>query len=421
MIILFIALLFMGVPIAISIGVLAIIGYSELGTMFYQQIPAKMYGALDSFVFLAMPFFILAGEIMNKTNITDRLVAFANALVGHYKGGLAQSNMLVSVFFAGITGSATADAASFGRTLVPAMERQGYSRSYACAVTAAGSIIGPTIPPSSLMILYGSLMGVSISGLFAAGVVPGLLIALVCMIIIAFSSKPLPKAKRRASLMVVYQEFKNSLLSLLMPFIVLGGILTGIVTPTEASALAVAYALFLGGGLYGALKWRDIPDILQRTAVVTASVFLIVACAGALGWWLSFMGIPQQIANGLLSISENKFIIILLIIGVLLFFGTVMDIAAILILLGPVIVPITSSIGMDPIHAGIMIVLALNISLMTPPVGACLFVLSAVTKEKIGNISKDLWPFLLGEVAVLLAVAYVPELTLFTARILGLK
>ena len=419
MIILFIVLLFIGVPIAIGIGVLAVVGYSELGGNFYQQIPAKMYGSLDSFVFLAMPFFILAGEIMNKTNITDRLVFFANALVGHFKGGLAQSNMVVSVFFAGITGSATADAASFGRTLVPAMERQGYTRSYACAVTAAGSIIGPTIPPSSLMILYGSLMGVSISGLFAAGIIPGLLIAGVCMLIIAFSRKSLPKAERRASLAVVEKAFKKSFLSLLMPFIVLGGILTGIVTPTEASALAVAYALFLGGGIYRELHWKDIPEILQRTAITTASVFLIVACAGALGWWLSFMGIPQSIANTLLSISDNKAVIILLIIAVLLFFGTVMDIAAILILLGPVIVPITNNIGMDPIHAGIMIVLALNISLMTPPVGACLFVLSAVTKEKIGAISKDLWPFLLGEVIVLLIVAYYPELTLAIPRLLG--
>ena len=417
---LFVALLFIGVPIAISIGILSVVGISQLGTAFLPQIPAKIYGSLDSFVFLAMPLFILSGEIMNKTEITHRLVSFAKALVGHYKGGLAQSNMLASIFFAGITGSATADAATFGRTLVPAMEREGYTRAYSCAVTAAGSIIGPTIPPSSLMILYGSLMGVSISGLFAAGILPGLLIGFVCMLIIQFSRKDLPRAKHRASWAVVVKEFRYSLLCLFMPIIVLGCIITGFVSPTEASAIAVAYALFLGAGIYKKLSWKDIPELIERTTVITASVFLIVACAGTLGWWLSFMRIPQEIASVLLSFTDNKNLLILLIIGLLMLFGAVMDIAAILILLGPIIVPITNQIGMDPIQAGIMIVLALNISLMTPPVGACLFVLSSTTGEKIGNISRELTPFLIGEFLVLLAVAYYQDLTTAIPRLLGL-
>ncbi|QUX97309.1 C4-dicarboxylate ABC transporter permease [Marinomonas sp. CT5] len=418
----FFGLLILGLPVGIVMAVAGIVGLADVGGMhFIALAPSKVFNGLNIFPFLAMPFFILAGEIMNHTGITNRLVLFAQVLVGHFRGGLAHTNMLSSVFFSGITGAATADAAAFGRTLVPAMVKEGYSRPFACAVTAAGSIIGPTIPPSGLMVVYGSLMGVSIGGLFATGILPGLLICVVCMAIISTlgKRKNLPKSERRASLKVIFTAFQSSILALIMPLIVLGGILFGVVTPTEAASIAVAYALFIGVVVYRCISFSDLMHMLIRTGRITGVIFLIIAAASILGWWLSFMHIPQTIASAVLSVSSNPNIILLLIIALLLIIGTLMDITAMLIILAPILVPLTQSIGMNPLHAGIVFVLALNISLMTPPVGACLFVLSSVTGEKMEKIAIDLWPFLIGELAILLVFAFSPTLALFIPRLLG--
>ncbi|HEY5789613.1 MAG TPA: TRAP transporter large permease [Gammaproteobacteria bacterium] len=419
----FFVLLLLGLPIGYVLGVAGVLGLLQLGgTQFLAMAPQRFFEGLDLFTFMAMPFFILAGEIMNRSGITVRLVAFADALVGYLRGGLAHSNMVASVLFAGMTGAAVSDAAAFGNTIVPAMVKQGYKRPFACAVTAAGSIIGPTIPPSNLMVIYGSLMGVSIAGLFAAGILPGLLIALLCMALIAALGRRLglPRGDGRLSLRVILAAFRSSLLALLMPAIILGGILGGIVTPTEAAALAVLYALVVGGLVYRTLRWRDMGEMLERTARITGVVFLIIAAASILGWWMTFNQIPQKVAAAFLSVTSNPEMLIALVLLLLLLVGMFMDINAALIILAPVLVPLTKAIGMDPVHAGIMIVLALNISLMTPPVGACLFVLASVTGEKIERISAALWPFILVEVAVLLAIAYWPDLTLFVPRLLGL-
>jgi tripartite ATP-independent transporter DctM subunit len=418
----FVGLILLGLPIGFAIGAAGVIGLFEMGgDKFLALGPSKIFNGLNIFPFLAMPFFILAGEIMNHTGITSRLVQLAQALVGHFRGGLAHTNMLASVFFAGLTGAATADAAAFGRTLVPAMVERGYKRDYACAVTAAGSIIGPTIPPSGLMVIYGSLMGVSIGGLFAAGILPGLLICAACMIVIAIgaTANNLPKSEKRASLRELARVFRESLLALIMPVIILGGILGGIVTPTEAASIAVAYALFIGIFVYRKITVDDFIRMLIRTARVTGVIFVIIAFASILGWWLSFNQIPQQIAQSILMFADNPYIIIVLIVGLLLIIGMVMDITAILIILAPVLVPLTEQIGMSPIHAGIMIVLALNISLMTPPVGACLFVLSSVTGERLENIAAKLWPFLIAEIAILLIFALWEDMALLIPRLLG--
>jgi len=418
----FFGLLFLGMPIGFVLGIAGVVGVLQAGGPdFLSMAPKRFFAGLNLFPFLAMPFFILAGEIMNHTGITRQLVRFAETLVGYLRGGLAHTNMVASVFFAGITGAATADAAAFGKTLVPAMVDQGYSRPFACAVTAAGSIIGPTIPPSSLMVIYGSIMGVSIGGLFASGILPGLLICLVCMAIIAAMARRLnlPKAERQASLWEILKAFRSSILALIMPAIILGGILGGIVTPTEAASVAVAYALFVGGVIYRALTLRDLMAMLIRTARITGVIFLIIASASVLGWWLAFMQIPQAIANGFLDISSNPAVVILMIVAMLLVVGMLMDITAMLIILAPVLAPLTAAIGMDPLHAGIVFVLALNISLMTPPVGACLFVLSSVTGESIERISAALWPFILAEVTILFVIAYWPGLALMLPRLFG--
>ena len=418
----FVFLIAFGMPIGFAIGLAGVIGLIDMGgAQFLAVGPSKIFNGLNIFPFLAMPFFILAGEVMNDTGITARLVKLAQVLVGRFRGGLAHTNMLASVFFAGLTGSATADAAALGRTLVPAMVAEGYRRDYACAVTAAGSIIGPTIAPSGLMVAYGSLMGVSIAGLFAAGVLPGLVICVVCMGVIAIGGnrENLPKARHGATLGEVWRTFRSSLTALAMPVIILGGILGGIVTPTEAASLAVAYALFIGTFVYRTLTLRGFYGMLVRTARITGVIFVIIAFAGILGWWMSFERIPQMIAEAVLGLSDNRYMVIAIIIGLLLAVGMVMDITAILIILAPVLVPLTEQVGLEPIHAGIIFVLALNISLMTPPVGACLFVLSSVTGERLERISIKLFPFLIAEICVLFAFAFWEDAALWLPRLLG--
>ena len=265
-------------------------------------------------------------------------------------------------------------------------------------------------------------MGVSIAGLFAAGILPGLLICVICMVIIALSARRLnlPAGQGRPGFGIVIKALREGFLAAILPVFILGSILGGFATPTEAAAIAVAYALFVGGVVYRALSWRDLYEIGVRTTRLTGVIFLIIASATILGWWMTFNQVPQTIARGLLSISSNPQVIIGLILMLLLAIGLVMDINATLIILAPVLAPLTVKIGMDPVHAGIMIILALNISLMTPPVGACLFVLASVTGEKVEKISAALWPFILGEIAILLVVAYWADLTLFIPRLLGL-
>lgn len=419
--VIFFGLLIVGMPIGFTLGIAGVVGLWSISERFLQMAPERFFAGLDLFPFLAMPFFILAGEIMNRSGITDRVMDFANSLVGFLRGGLAHSNMVASVMFAGITGSATADAAAFGNTLVPAMVKQGYSRPFACAVTAAGSIIGPTIPPSTLMVIYGSIMGVSIAGLFAAGIIPGLLICLTCMAVIAGLARrlALPKLHDRLSLWRILKTFRGSLAALIMPILILGGILGGVTTPTEAAAIAVAYALFIGMVVYRTITWTDVLEMSIRTARLTGVIFLIIASASILGWWMTFNKIPQAIAAGFLTVSSDPAMIIAMILALLLIIGLFMDINATLIILAPVLGPLATTIGMDPVHAGVMIILALNISLMTPPVGACLFVLASVTGERIERITRSLWPFLLVEVGVLFVIAYWPDLTLFIPRMLG--
>ncbi|NIP45109.1 MAG: TRAP transporter large permease subunit [Gammaproteobacteria bacterium] len=419
----FFGLLILGMPVGFVLGVAGLVGIFDMGGgRFLMMAPDRMFAGLDLFPFLAMPFFILAGEIMNRSGITTSLVRFAAALVGWMRGGMAHSNMVASVMFAGITGAATADAAAFGNTLVPAMVKQGYSRPFACAVTAAGSIIGPTIPPSTLMVIYGSIMGVSIAGLFAAGIIPGLLICILCMMVIAGLGKRLnlPKTEGGPRPREIAIAFKESFLALVLPVFILGSILGGIATPTEAASIAVFYALFVGGVIYRRLTWRDLYEMCVRTTRITGVIFLIIASASIIGWWMTYNQIPQAVAEGFLALSNNPNLIIAMIIGLLLVIGLFMDINATLIILAPVLAPLTAQIGMDPVHAGIMIILALNISLMTPPVGACLFVLASVTREKIENITRSLWPFLLAEVVVLFIIAYWSDLTLAVPRALGL-
>lgn len=422
MIVVFLVLLFMGTPIGFTLGLTALFIFYDMGNpVFLKIVPQRFFAGLDMFTLMAMPFFIFAGEIMNRSGITKQLVGFSNALVGHLRGGLAHANIVASIFFAGMTGAAVSDTAAIGTMLIPAMVEDGYDKDFSAAITAASSIIGPTIPPSNLMVIYGSLMGVSIAGLFAAGILPGLLIALILMIFAAYISKKrnYPKKERRSTITEMIKAFWDAILALLMPVIILGGILSGVFTPTEAAAIAVAYAFIIGFFVFKTLKLSDIPYLLSRTARTTGVVFLIIAAASILGWILAMERIPEQIANMFLSITNNKFMILFLINILMLITGMFMDIAAALVILGPILHPLAVSMGVSPIHFGIIMVLSLNIGLMTPPVGACLFVASSISKLTLEQISKAIFPFIIAEVIVLFLITFFADIPMFLPRLLG--
>lgn len=418
----FFTLLVLGVPIGFTIGIAGLVGLylTMQDVALLTMAPIRFFGGLDMFTLMAMPFFILAGEIMNRTGITERLVTFANTLVGHWRGGLAHANILTSVFFAGLTGAAVSDTAAVGTMLIPAMEKDGYDTDFAAAVTASSSIIGPTIPPSNMMVIYGSLMNVSIAGLFAAGFVPGFVLAGFLMILAAFMSYRRGYAKSaRTSIKDRILSLRHAIIPLLMPIIILGGILSGVFTPTEAAAVAVAYAAIIGFFVLKTLKLKDLPEMLIKTSKITGVVFLIIGTASILSWVLSFDQVPQRIAAALLAVSDNPHIILLLIILLMMVVGLFMDIAAALIILGPILHPIAVSIGVAPIHFGIIMVLSLNIALMTPPVGACLFVACSITKLTLAQISRAILPFIVVEFVALFVIAYSPKLVLFLPTLLG--
>lgn len=422
LIFIFAGALVLGVPIGFTIGITGLLGLYLMGmdVAMFTMAPLQFFSGLDMFTLMAMPFFILAGEIMNKTGITTRLVKFSNILVGHWRGGLAHANIMASIFFAGMTGAAVSDTAAIGTMLIPAMEEDGYDLDFSAAVTAASSIIGPTIPPSNMMVIYGSLMNVSIAGLFAAGFLPGLVLGALLMILSAFIS--IKRGYPRSSKTTFIEKLiglKDAIIPLLMPIIILGGILSGIFTPTEAAAVAVAYALLIGFFVLKSLKLVDLPPMFVNTAKITGVVFLIIGTASIISWVLAINQVPQMIADFLLSTTGDPKIVLLLIIILMLIVGMFMDIAAALIILGPILHPIAVSMGMSPIHFGIVMVLSLNIALMTPPVGACLFVVCSITKLKLGEISRAIVPFIAIEVVALFIIAYVPIISTFLPNLLG--
>lgn len=422
-VIVFFALLLIGVPIGFTLGLSGVFGLVLMGSGvgLLSMAPLQYFSGLDMFTLMAMPFFILAGELMNKAGITKRLVRFANILVGHWRGGLAHANIMASVFFAGMTGAAVSDTAAIGTMLIPAMVDDGYDVDFSAAVTAASSIIGPTIPPSNMMVIYGSLMNVSIAGLFAAGFLPGLLLAVMLMIMSAYLSfkRGYPKGPR-----TTWKEklvgTKDAIIPLLMPVIILGGILSGLFTPTEAAAVAVFYALVIGFFVLKSIGLRDLAPMLVKTARITGSVFLIIGTAMILSWVLAINQVPQAIASFLIATTGDPKLIMLMILVLMLIVGMFMDIAAALIILGPILHPIAVGVGFAPIHFGIIMVLSLNIALMTPPVGACLFVACSISKISLARLSKAIFPFIIMEVATLFIVAYIPEISLLLPRLLGL-
>ncbi|MBT2643610.1 TRAP transporter large permease [Bacillus sp. ISL-41] len=409
----FIILIFLGVPVAFSLGLSSLV-YLFLADIPLTIIPQKMFAGLNSFVLLCIPGFILAGNLMNAGGITDRIIKFANNLFGHIRGGLGLANVGSSMGFAGISGTALADTASIGAILIPAMKKEGYGAGFSAAVTASSSTVGPIIPPSLPMIIVGTLASVSIGDLFLAGALPGLMLGIGLMIptYIISVKRNYPKGERK-SFKVIFESFMGSFWALFMTVIILWGILGGYFTPTEASIIAVIYALVIGIFVYKELPIKKIPEIMLSSMTTTASIMLLVGFANLFGWIMVSEQIPQLVADAILGISENPIIVILLINLLLLFVGTFMETIAALVILFPVLMPVAAQVGMDPVQFGVMMVLNLVIGLVTPPVGVCLFVASQIGKVPIGKAARELVPFIGVSLVVLMLVAFVPQVSLF--------
>ncbi len=377
-------------------------------------LPQKMFGGMNSFVLLCVPGFILAGNLMNQGGITYRIIDFANSLVGHIRGGLGQANIVASMVFAGISGTATADSASLGAILIPAMEREGYDTDFSCAVTAASSCIGPIIPPSLPMIVAGTLTGLSVTKLFVAGVVPGLMLGFGMMLVCGSISRKRSYPKREQQGWPERRKaFFGAFWALLMTVIILYGIMGGICTPTEASILAVVYALIVGTLVYRELPIKEIPVIVRESACTTTSILMLIGFANVFAWVLSREQIPTLVANAMLGLTQNKYLILLMINILLLFVGTFMETNAALAILFPTLLGVATKVGVDPIHFAIITVLNLVLGLITPPVGVCLFITSTVGKISLGKVAKAVLPFLAVNLMVLMLVTYCPALTLW--------
>jgi C4-dicarboxylate transporter DctM subunit len=407
-------LLAINVPVAVTFGVTAALFLALLTDVPLTLIPQQMFGGTDSTVLQAVPFFLLAGALMDKGGISRRLVNFANVLVGWVTGGLAMVSVVASMFFAGISGSAAADSAAVGSVMIPAMERKGYAKDFAAALIACAGTIGTMIPPSIPMIIYGVTTGTSIGGLFIAGVVPGVLMGLALMAHAyavsrrrGYSGLALPSARE------AWVAFREAVLTLLMPILVVGGILGGVFTPTEAAAIAVFYSLLLGGLVYRELTWSHLPEILVTTGVGTGVVMFLIATSTAYGWILARQGIPLALANSFTGMTENPWAFLLLANLLLLVVGTVMETVPAIIIFAPVLLPLAKRLDVDPVFFGVLMVVNLSIGLASPPSGATLFVSTAIANEPLERVCRAVWPLFFSMVGILLLITLVPPLAMW--------
>ena len=419
----FIILLAMGVPIAYSIGLSAVltiiisIDPIPAFTTLSQQIAT----ALDSFALLAIPFFILAGQLMNQGGIARRLINFAKVLVGRLPGGLAFVNIMANMLFGSISGSAAASASAIGGFMHPQMTKEGYDKSFSAAVNITSATTGLVIPPSNILIVYSLASGgVSIAALFIAGYIPGILTGLALMgVAAAFAyRKNYPRSEKTTIKESIFR-FLDAIPSFLLLIIVIGGIIAGIFTATEASAVAVLYTLILSM-IYKEVKWKDLPEILIKTVSITAMVMLLVSTSMGLSWVMSFENIPQEVSSGLISLSDNPYIILFVINLILLFVGIFMDMTPAVLIFTPIFLPIvTSQLGLDPIHFGIIMIMNLSVGLCTPPVGSVLFIGCSVAQVGIEKVIKPLIPLFVAMIVVLLLTTYIPSLSLWLPHIFG--
>ena len=418
----FVFFMALGVPIAFVLGLTPLVTMIVEGGTPLTLVAQRIFTGMDNMVLMAIPFFILAGNIMSKGGMTHQLVTFCKVLVGWLRGGLAYINVVISMIFAGITGAAVADTSAIGSILIPAMQREGYDTDFSAAVTATSSTIGPVIPPSIPFIIYGVLGEVSIASLFLAGIVPGVLLGVFMMAVVAYYAKTRNYPKETLpTLNEALRSCYEATLVLIMPIIILGGILTGIFTPTESACIAVFYALFIGIVVHRSIKLKDLPKILIDTAATSSLVMLVIGMASIFSWVLASEQVPQMVTEAILSLTDNRIVILLLMNFALLIVGTFMETAASLIILTPVLLPLMVSIGIDPLHFGVILVLNLVIGLTTPPVGVCLFIACSIANTRLELVSRAIWPFIMSSLAVLLICTYWEWLVMFIPLAFGYK
>lgn len=403
----FVLLLVIGVPISISIGASAVLGCLSLGYPLVV-IGQKMVSGIDSFLLIAVPLFILAGNLMNAGKITETIFDTAKELVGWIPGGLGHANVVASIIFAGMSGSAVADAGGLGAIEMEAMKKNDYDEDFAGAVTAASSVIGPIFPPSIPLIIYGSVASVSVDQLFMGGVVPGLLMGVLLMVMVLYFAIVRRYERHPFRLRALIRQFLGSIPALITPVIILCGFVVGWFTPTEASSIAVIYSLLIALFLYRTLDWKSFKKCLKDSAISSANTLFIIGTSTLFTYVMAMEGISRQFADVILGISSNPNVVLLVINVLLLVLGMVMEPGAILTLMLPVLLPIANGLGLDLVHFGVMVVLNLMIGQVTPPFGVCLFVISDVNKLKLERLYRSILPFLVPLILTLILVTYIP-------------
>ena len=414
-------MLAIGVPVAYAVGISAIIGawYIDIPL---EAVMIQLTSGVNKFSLLAIPFFILAGAIMAEGGIARRLVNFAYIFVGFIRGGLSLVNIVASTFFGAISGSSVADTASIGSVMIPEMDKKGYPRDFAAAVTASGSVQAILTPPSHNSVIYALATGgtVSIAALFIAGILPGLLLSFSLMVMcVAFAHKRGYPKGERVPFRQALKIFVDTLWGLMTVVIIMGGILSGIFTATESAAIACLWAFFVTMFIYRDYKWSELPKLMFRTVKTVTIVMILIGFAAAFGAVMTYMQLPMRITEAFTSISDNKYVILMCINIMLLLIGTLMDMAPLILILTPVLLPVTNALGIDPVHFGMIMLVNLGIGLITPPVGSVLFVASAVSKQKIEQVVKAMLPFYLVLFLVLMLVTYIPAISLFLPKLFG--
>jgi len=417
----FVLLLILGIPISLVLGITTVVYFLLNGqSILLDSTPLRMFSGLENFGLLAIPLFMLMGEIMNEGGITTRLVNFARLLLGHFRGGLAYVTVVANMFLASILGSANAQAAMMSKVMIPQMEKEGYKREFAGAITLASSIIAPIIPPSMIFIIYGTLSSTSIGAMFMAGILPGILFGIVFMGMIAYMGykQNFPKSEKSSFYEIINGTIKM-LPALLIPVTVVIGILTGVFTATESAAIACLLAIIVGTVVYRELSFKKFPRMLINTVTNTATVTYLIIMANVFGWMIAFEQIPQLLANLILSFTESPWVFLLLVNILLLIVGMLLDGIAALVILVPVLMPLVHTLNIDPVHFGVVICINLTLGLLTPPVGTGLFIVSSMGDIKFETLVKSVFPFIIVSVVVLFIITYIPSLVLFVPELLG--
>jgi tripartite ATP-independent transporter DctM subunit len=420
MIVSFFIFMALGVPIVLSLLASSLTYLALNPDLSILLVPIKLFRSTDAFVFLSVPLFIFAGKLMNLTGSTASLINFADMLVGRLRGGLAHVNIVVSMFFGGCSGAAISDTSAVGSMLIPAMVDKGYPKDFSAAVTAASSTMGPIIPPNLAFILYGAISNVSIGDLFLAGIIPGILVGVFQMFVVAFYAKKYSFPKRDYSLSSgeIIFNIKDASWALMLPIIIVGGISTGFCTPTEAAAIAVFYSLFVGIAIYRNLTVPKILVSMRESAIESGAIMVIVAAAALFGWVLAMEQIPLKLANFLMESTSSTWQILIMINIALLILGMFMDYAPAVILIAPILLPLYTKIGLDPLQAGVMTCVNLITGLATPPVGCCLFAASVISGESYEKVCLAIMPFIFANIVVLGIITYFPIITTFIPRII---